>query len=291
MVHCGCQCSISNLSASVIYLTALLWCIMLHNSNNCVLGACVYPTASWFLLVWTAVLESMICAWGQMYACIESPLHQLDFFLEIFLWRLQSYNPLAFDMSSSWCLHDVAVFPYMHLKHAWEYLRCMNGQNTAVCIYPCICYDPIHNRWPDSKHKLCRSPNSIGSLLILVLRYLSLNNIPAWRAQNKKELAITDRVKQNLTGTVQPPSPTPFMPLFFPSLTVCVHVCNVCCTSQNDSLASLKYSATFPFSLTPGNDFPHEKMINIDRQVQLLIEQATSHENLCQCYIGWCPFW
>jgi FKBP12-rapamycin complex-associated protein len=40
-----------------------------------------------------------------------------------------------------------------------------------------------------------------------------------------------------------------------------------------------------------GNDFRHEKMITVERQVQLLIEQATSHENLCQCYIGWCPFW
>ena len=26
-------------------------------------------------------------------------------------------------------------------------------------------------------------------------------------------------------------------------------------------------------------------------QVGLLIQQATSHENLCQCYIGWCPVW
>jgi FKBP12-rapamycin complex-associated protein len=40
-----------------------------------------------------------------------------------------------------------------------------------------------------------------------------------------------------------------------------------------------------------GNDFPHEKSLTVDRQVQLLIEQATSHQNLCQCYIGWCPFW
>ena len=40
-----------------------------------------------------------------------------------------------------------------------------------------------------------------------------------------------------------------------------------------------------------GNDFPHEKTLDVDKQVQLLIEQATSHENLCQCYIGWCPFW
>ncbi len=26
-------------------------------------------------------------------------------------------------------------------------------------------------------------------------------------------------------------------------------------------------------------------------QVMRLIQQATSHENLCQAYIGWCPFW
>lgn len=29
----------------------------------------------------------------------------------------------------------------------------------------------------------------------------------------------------------------------------------------------------------------------IEKQVQRLIEQATSDENLCQSYIGWCPFW
>jgi hypothetical protein len=27
----------------------------------------------------------------------------------------------------------------------------------------------------------------------------------------------------------------------------------------------------------------------VAEQVQRLIVQATSHENLCQCYIGWCP--
>jgi FKBP12-rapamycin complex-associated protein len=30
---------------------------------------------------------------------------------------------------------------------------------------------------------------------------------------------------------------------------------------------------------------------SIEAQVQRLILQATSHENLCQSYIGWCPFW
>ena len=40
-------------------------------------------------------------------------------------------------------------------------------------------------------------------------------------------------------------------------------------------------------SSSSGNDFLHEKGIDVCRQVQLLISQATSHENLCQCYIGW----
>jgi FKBP12-rapamycin complex-associated protein len=39
-----------------------------------------------------------------------------------------------------------------------------------------------------------------------------------------------------------------------------------------------------------GRDFSTEKL-NVQAQVQRLIDQATSHENLCQCYIGWCPFW
>ena len=30
---------------------------------------------------------------------------------------------------------------------------------------------------------------------------------------------------------------------------------------------------------------------SVDAQVQRLIVDATSHENLCQSYIGWCPFW
>ena len=33
-----------------------------------------------------------------------------------------------------------------------------------------------------------------------------------------------------------------------------------------------------------------EKM-DIESQVDYLIKQATSHENLAQCYMGWCPFW
>ncbi|BFZ23557.1 hypothetical protein BsWGS_26596 [Bradybaena similaris] len=40
-----------------------------------------------------------------------------------------------------------------------------------------------------------------------------------------------------------------------------------------------------------GRDFGQEDPVDVNRQVELLIQQATSHENLCQCYIGWCPFW
>lgn len=40
-----------------------------------------------------------------------------------------------------------------------------------------------------------------------------------------------------------------------------------------------------------GNDFNRQTEISIEQQVALLIQQATNNENLCQCYIGWCPFW
>lgn len=41
-----------------------------------------------------------------------------------------------------------------------------------------------------------------------------------------------------------------------------------------------------------GRDFPHvEAVVSVPKQVDLLIKQATNNENLCQCYIGWCPYW
>lgn len=41
-----------------------------------------------------------------------------------------------------------------------------------------------------------------------------------------------------------------------------------------------------------GRDFPHiDETVSVQKQVDLLIQQATSNENLCQCYVGWCPFW
>lgn len=40
-----------------------------------------------------------------------------------------------------------------------------------------------------------------------------------------------------------------------------------------------------------GTDFNGNEAISVEQQVELLIQQATNNENLCQCYIGWCPFW
>lgn len=40
-----------------------------------------------------------------------------------------------------------------------------------------------------------------------------------------------------------------------------------------------------------GNDFNSQEAISVQTQIDLLIQQATNNENLCQCYIGWCPFW
>jgi len=39
-----------------------------------------------------------------------------------------------------------------------------------------------------------------------------------------------------------------------------------------------------------GRDFSKDRL-DVSDQVNRLIEQAMSHENLSQCYVGWCPFW
>ncbi len=43
---------------------------------------------------------------------------------------------------------------------------------------------------------------------------------------------------------------------------------------------------------TPADGMPGSaEPDSVQQQVQRLILQATSDENLCQSYIGWCPFW
>lgn len=40
-----------------------------------------------------------------------------------------------------------------------------------------------------------------------------------------------------------------------------------------------------------GRDFQPNVEYSVSEQVNRLIHQATLSENLCQCFIGWCPFW
>jgi len=40
-----------------------------------------------------------------------------------------------------------------------------------------------------------------------------------------------------------------------------------------------------------GKDFGKDKAIDVEEQVSKLIAQATSVENICQHYMGWCSFW
>lgn len=40
-----------------------------------------------------------------------------------------------------------------------------------------------------------------------------------------------------------------------------------------------------------GRDFEDNSVLSVPNQVRRLITQATSYENLCQSYLGWCPFW
>jgi serine/threonine-protein kinase mTOR len=41
-----------------------------------------------------------------------------------------------------------------------------------------------------------------------------------------------------------------------------------------------------------GRDFNNiESSSSVEEQVDRLIREAMSEENLCQLFIGWCPFW
>lgn len=40
-----------------------------------------------------------------------------------------------------------------------------------------------------------------------------------------------------------------------------------------------------------GRDFNPDRSLDVQSQVEKLIQQATSTENLCQCWIGYCAFW
>ncbi|XP_061354471.1 serine/threonine-protein kinase TOR isoform X2 [Gastrolobium bilobum] len=62
---------------------------------------------------------------------------------------------------------------------------------------------------------------------------------------------------------------------------------STCSSVSNNSLQH----AVDHSSLISGDTREVDHALSVKLQVQKLIFQATSHENLCQNYVGWCPFW
>ncbi|KAL2349528.1 hypothetical protein Fmac_003528 [Flemingia macrophylla] len=60
------------------------------------------------------------------------------------------------------------------------------------------------------------------------------------------------------------------------------------CSSVSNS--SLQHAVDHS-SLISGDTRESDHALSVKLQVQKLIIQASSHENLCQNYVGWCPFW
>ncbi|KAK7308127.1 hypothetical protein VNO77_41724 [Canavalia gladiata] len=61
---------------------------------------------------------------------------------------------------------------------------------------------------------------------------------------------------------------------------------STCSSISNSSLHAVDHS-----TLISGDTREVDHALSVKLQVQKLIIQASSHENLCQNYVGWCPFW
>ncbi|GAB2247138.1 hypothetical protein Droror1_Dr00007020 [Drosera rotundifolia] len=81
---------------------------------------------------------------------------------------------------------------------------------------------------------------------------------------NERAVIVMDRMSNKLTGRDFSSNPTT------PG--------SVQYTAENGNIFS-------------GDSREVEHGLSVKVQVQKLIDQATSHENLCQNYVGWCPFW
>eukprot|EP00271_Cylindrocystis_brebissonii_P001741 TRINITY_DN12017_c1_g1_i1.p1 TRINITY_DN12017_c1_g1~~TRINITY_DN12017_c1_g1_i1.p1 ORF type:complete len:182 (+),score=41.26 TRINITY_DN12017_c1_g1_i1:60-548(+) len=95
---------------------------------------------------------------------------------------------------------------------------------------------------------------------------------------NERAVAVMTRMGHKLTGkdfgqaSVAPPPPVPSL---------------VPAPSGN----GLDRTTSGMAILGPVDARDAEPGLSVKTQVQRLVAQATSHENLCQSYIGWCPFW
>jgi FATC domain len=67
---------------------------------------------------------------------------------------------------------------------------------------------------------------------------------------------------------------------------MCVRACVRACVCVYIYLYA-RVDITVFVSVLKGRDFSSSEAVDVPTQVSLLVKQATSHESLCQCYIGW----
>ena len=125
---------------------------------------------------------------------------------------------------------------------------------------------------------------------------LADNNQEAKEVQNARALQVLARVKEKLTGRdFKRPSSSNAPP-------------TVVNTMRKQGVKSFSEKKTFPNGTVLGTETDRAMdasplttataaasdegyELPVDIQVEKLLAQATSVENLCQHYIGWCSFW
>ena len=104
---------------------------------------------------------------------------------------------------------------------------------------------------------------------------------------------VIDRIRQKLTGKW-------FFPLSLKKLNkfsiINILIANDFWNYRNCAInyAQIKFCIEFVFYFVicfPGREFEPGVEVDVREQLNRLVEQATLPLNLCQCYIGWCPFW
>ncbi|XP_075220340.1 serine/threonine-protein kinase Tor [Lycorma delicatula] len=144
------------------------------------------------------------------------------------------------------------------------------NKDSLMAVLEAFVYDPLLN-WrlmdPGPTVKTKRTKSQADS------------NVPSSSSQEQGG-DILDSVSNSLSATLGKKPTVPSS------------VENICDGSQPEALnkKALAIVTRVREKLT-GRDFAHEETLTVQRQVELLIQQATANENLCQCYIGWCPFW
>lgn len=110
----------------------------------------------------------------------------------------------------------------------------------------------------------------------------------AKEVQNARALQVLARVKEKLTGRdFKRPNAREVPPRIMKDLQE-RGLQNLVEANQSGN-AGLKPVSTQVNTVTNVGDFGYE--LPVDDQVDKLLAQATSVENLCQHYIGWCSFW